>query len=152
MSCYVTFGGYRNRKRITRAAIEWFIQHRKLNRFNTFIHVIDKRLWPEDDGACITVGAPSKPRYFEIEMENRLDNKEQYLTTLFHELIHFEQRVRGTHQVKWDARLCRGVNKWKGQVVPPETAYMDEPWEVEAYGSERGLYVAYREYEANLKD
>ena len=152
MSCYVTFGGYRNRKRITRAAIEWFIQHRKLNRFNTFIHVIDKRLWPEDDGACITVGAQSKPRYFEIEMENRLDNKEQYLTTLFHELIHFEQRVRGTHQVKWDARLCRGVNKWKGQVVPPETAYMDEPWEVEAYGSERGLYVAYREYEANLKD
>ena len=152
MSCYVTFGGYRNRKRITRAAIEWFIQHRKLNRFNTFIHVIDKRLWPEDDGACITVGVQSKPRYFEIEMENRLDNKEQYLTTLFHELIHFEQRVRGTHQVKWDARLCRGVNKWKGQVVPPETAYMDEPWEVEAYGSERGLYVAYREYEANLKD
>ena len=49
MSCYVTFGGYRNRKRITRNAIEWFIQHRKLNRFNTFIHVVDKRLWPEDD-------------------------------------------------------------------------------------------------------
>ena len=70
MSCYVTFGGYRNRKRITRAAIEWFIQHRKLNRFNTFIHVIDKRLWPEDDGACITVGVQSNPRYFEMEMNN----------------------------------------------------------------------------------
>ena len=152
MSCYVTFGGYRNRKRITRAAIEWFIQHRKLNRFNTFIHVIDKRLWPEDDGACIAVGTQSRPRFFEIEKENRLDNKEQYLTTLFHELIHFEQRVRGTHQVKWDARLCRGVNKWKGQVVPPETAYIDEPLEVEAYGMETQLYTAYREYETNLKN
>ena len=52
MSCYLTFGGYRNRKRIARNAVEWFIQHRKLNRFNTFIHVVDKRLWPEDDGAC----------------------------------------------------------------------------------------------------
>ena len=152
MSCYVTFGGYRNRKRITRNAIEWFIQHRKLNRFNTFIHVIDKRLWPEDDGACIAVGTQSRPRYFEIEMENRLDNKEEYLTTLFHELVHFEQRVRGTHQVRYDARLCRSINKWKGQVVPPDTAYMDEPWEVEAYGMEKQLYTAYREYEANLKD
>ena len=85
-------------------------------------------------------------------MENRLDNKEQYLTTLFHELVHFEQRVRGTHQVRYDTRLCRGVNKWKGQVVPPETAYMDEPWEVEAYGMEKQLYTAYREYETNLKN
>ena len=109
-------------------------------------------MWPNDDGACIAVGAQSKPRYFEIEMENRLDNKEQYLTTLFHELVHFEQRVRGTHQVRYDARLCRSVNKWHGKVVSPETAYMDEPWEVEAYGSERGLYVAYREYEAKLKN
>ena len=152
MSCFVTFGGYRNRKRITRAAIEWFIQHRKLNRFNTFIHVIDKRLWPEDDGACIAVGTQSRPRYFEIEMENRLDNKEQYLTTLFHELVHFEQRVRGTHQVRYDTRLCRSVNKWHGQVVPPETAYMDEPWEVEAYATEKELYNSYREYEAKLKN
>ena len=39
-----------------------------------------------------------------------------------------------------------------GQVVPPETAYMDEPWEIEAYGTEKELYTAYREYEANLKD
>ena len=152
MSCYVTFGGYRNRKRIARNAVEWFLQHRKLNRFNTFIHIVDKRLWPEDDGACIAIDSMSRPRYFEIEIENRLDNKEQYLTTLFHELIHVEQRLRNTHSVTYDARLCRSVNKWHGDVVSPDTAYMDEPWEVEAYGSERGLYVAYREYEAKLKN
>jgi hypothetical protein len=152
MSCYVTFGGYRNRKRIARDAIEWFLQHRKLNRFNTFIHIVDKRLWPQDDGACIAIDSMSRPRYFEIEIENRLDNKEQYLTTLFHELIHVEQRLRNTHSVTYDARLCRSVNKWHGDVVPPETAYMDEPWEVEAYGLEGQLYKEYREYEAKLKN
>ena len=152
MSCYVTFGGYRNRKRIARNAIEWFIQHRKLYRFNTFIHIVDKRLWPQDDGACIAIDSMSRPRYFEIEIENRLDNKEQYLTTLFHELIHVEQRLRNTHSVTYDARLCRSVNKWHGDVVPPETAYMDEPWEVEAYGLEGQLYKEYREYEAKLKN
>jgi hypothetical protein len=152
MSCYVTFGGYRNRKRIARDAVEWFLQHRKLNRFNTFIHIVDKRLWPQDDGACIAIDSMSRPRYFEIEIENRLDNKEQYLTTLFHELIHVEQRLRNTHSVTYDARLCRSVNKWHGDVVPPETAYMDEPWEVEAYGLEGQLYKEYREYEAKLKN
>ena len=152
MSCYVTFGGYRNRKRIARNAVEWFLQHRKLNRFNTFIHIVVKRLWPEDDGACIAIDSMSRPRYFEIEIENRLDNKEQYLTTLFHELIHVEQRLRNTHSVTYDARLCRSVNKWHGDVVPPETAYMDEPWEIEAYGTEGELYNSYRKYEANLKD
>ena len=152
MSCYITFGGYRNRKRLTKSVIEWFVADRKLNRFNTFIHIVDKRLWPEDDGACIAIDSMSRPRYFEIEIENRLDNKEQYLTTLFHELIHVEQRLRNTHSVTYDARLCRSVNKWHGDVVPPETAYMDEPWEIEAYGLEGQLYKEYRKYEAKLKN
>ena len=152
MSSHITFGGYRNRKRIARHAVEWFMEHRKLNRFNTFIHIVDKRLWPQDDGACIAIDSMSRPRYFEIEIENRLDNKEQYLTTLFHELIHVEQRLRNTHSVTYDARLCRSVNKWHGDVVPPETAYMDEPWEVEAYGLEGQLYKEYRKYEAKLKN
>ena len=75
MSCYITFGGYRNRKRLTKSVIEWFVASRKLNRFNTFVHIVDKRLWPEDDGACIAIDRQSNPRFFEIEMENSLDNK-----------------------------------------------------------------------------
>ena len=149
MSAHVTFGGYRNRKRIARPAIQWFLQHRKLNRFNTFIHVVDRRM--EDDGACVSIDGHWRPRYFEVEMDNRLNPKD-YLSTLFHELVHVEQRLRGTHKMRYDARLCRTVNKWKGKVVPPETAYMDEPWEVEAYGMETQLYAAYREYETNLKN
>ena len=96
---------------------------------------------PEDDGACITIDGGKRPRYFEIEMENRLDNEEQYLTTLFHELIHVEQRLRGTHQIQYCTRTSRTVNKWHGDVVSPETKYMDEPWEIEAYSMEKQLIL-----------
>ncbi len=150
MSCYVTFGGYSNRKRITRIAIEWFTKHRKLSRFNFYLHIIDRRLWPEDDGTCVSIDQLSRPRYFEIEMENRLDNKEQYLTTLFHELTHVEQRLRGDHKQRFAHRHTDRVfieNKWKGDVVPKDTEYMDEPWEIEAYAREKVLYKEYREYQ-----
>ena len=150
MSCYVTFGGYSNRKRITRTAVDWFIKHRKLSRFNTYLHIIDRRLWPEDDGTCVSIDQLSRPRYFEIEMENRLDNKEQYLTTLFHELTHVEQRLRADQTQRLAHRHTNKVfidKKLKGDVVPKDTAYMDEPWEIEAYKQEKILYKAYREYQ-----
>jgi len=151
MSCYVTFGGYGNRKRIARAAIQWFFQHRKLNRFNSFVHIIDKRLWHQgNDGTCMSIDDLSRPRYFEIEIENRLDNKEQYLTTLFHELRHVEQRLRGDHKQRFSCHARKVVNKWKGESVPPETEYMDEPWEIDAYKMENVFFKEYKQYQGTV--
>ncbi len=150
MSCYVTFGGYRNRKRIARAAIEWFFKHRKLNRFNTFVHIVDKRLWHQgNDGTCLSIDELSRPRYFEIELENRLDNKEQYLTTLFHELRHVEQRLRGTHVERFSTRHSRVVNKWKGEMVPAVTEFMVLPWEIDAYKMESVFFKEYQDAKLN---
>ena len=150
MSCYITFGGYRNRKRLTKSVIEWFVADRKLNRFNTFVHIIDKRLWHQgNDGTCLSIDELSRPRYFEIEIENRLDNKEQYLTTLFHELRHVEQRLRGTHVQRFSSRHSKVVNKWKGVPVPPETEYMDEPWEIDAYKMESVFFKEYQDAKLN---
>ena len=150
MSCYITFGGYRNRKRLTKSVIEWFVADRKLNRFNTFVHIVDKRLWHQgNDGTCLSIDELSRPRYFEIELENRLDNKEQYLTTLFHELRHVEQRLRGTHVQRFSTRHSRVVNKWKGEMVPPETEYMDEPWEIDAYKMESVFFKEYQDAKLN---
>ena len=150
MSCYVTFGGYRNRKRIARAAIERFFKHRKLNRFNTFVHIVDKRVWHQgNDGTCLSIDELSRPRYFEIEIENRLDNKEQYLTTLFHELRHVEQRLRGTHVQRFSSRHSKVVNKWKGVPEPPETEYIDEPWEIDAYKMESVFFKEYQDAKLN---
>ena len=75
MSCYITFGGYRNRKRLAKSVIEWFVADRKLNRFNTFIHIIDRNLKREGMYGCIhSIDQLSRPRFFEIEMDNQQDN------------------------------------------------------------------------------
>ena len=75
MSCYITFGGYRNRKRLTRSVIEWFIHNRKLSRFQTFVHVIDRNLKREGMYGCIhSIDQLSRPRFFEIEMDNQQDD------------------------------------------------------------------------------
>ena len=90
MSSHITFGGYRNRKRIARHAVEWFMEHRKLNRFNTFIHIIDRRTWHEKaDGFCNSIDQLSRPRYFEIELDNRMNN-EHYLSILSLSLLLIE--------------------------------------------------------------
>ena len=96
MSHLLTFSGYRNRKRLVRDAIQWFIDKRNLSRFAFWININDHRIWGEGmDGACTTTSPPSMPREFEIELENRLDEK-QYLITLFHELMHVDP-VSYTH-------------------------------------------------------
>ena len=100
-------------------------------------------------GFLLSIDELSRPRYFEIEIENRLDNKEQYLTTLFHELRHVEQRLRGTHVQRFSSRHSKVVNKWKGVPVPPETEYMDEPWEIDAYKMESGFFKEYQDAKLN---
>ena len=140
MSCHVTFSGYRNRKRIVRDAIEWFTKHRNLNRLSFHIEVKDRRCWHEHmDGACTTTSSLSFPREFLVELDNRLDAK-QYLVTLFHELMHVEQRLRNRHQQRFAPKF---MNKWMGDVISSETSYEDEPWEVEAFGMQEKLYQEY---------
>ena len=91
------------------------------------------------DGACTTTSSLSFPREFLIELDNRLDHK-QYLITLFHELMHVEQRLRNRHQQRF---MPKFTNKWMGEVVPQDTSYRDEPWEVEAFAMQEELCNAY---------
>lgn len=46
--------------------------------------------------------------------------------TVFHEMIHVDQYVKG--------RLVRskGMAYWNGELVPESVAYLDRPWEQEA--------------------
>ena len=78
---------------------------------------------------------------FEIEMDNTLEDGE-YITTLFHELTHMEQRLRKKHQyrVSW-----KDYSKWKGKKINDDIAYDLLPWEIEANEQEKKLtdeYVA----------
>ena len=141
MSASISFRGYKQRRKLARSVVEWFFNHRKLNRFNVFLDIIDRRCRSTDaiNGSCSTVDCMSRPRWFDIEMDNTQSDSD-YITTLIHELVHVEQRLRGRHQhrVAWT-----DYSKWEGSVVSDDTPYRQQPWEIEAYRLEDKLYRMY---------
>ena len=141
MSASISFRGYKQRRKLARSVVEWFFNHRKLNRFNVFLDIIDRRCRSTDsiNGSCSTVDCMSRPRWFDIEMDNT-QSESDYVATLIHELVHVEQRLRGRHQhrVAWT-----DYSKWEGSVVSDDTPYRQQPWEIEAYRLEDKLYRMY---------
>jgi hypothetical protein len=74
-----------------------------------------------------------KPREFEIELHPGI-GAHDILKTLAHEMVHIKQYVYG----ETNERLTR----WKGQRVDSDTVdYWVQPWEIEAFGRETGLYT-----------
>ena len=141
MSYSLSFVGYNQRRKLTRSVIQWFIQQRSLGRFKFFLDINDRRCRSVDgnSGTCSTLDSISNPRMFEIEIDNTQDEKE-YVSTLFHELIHVEQRLRGYHQHRYSwTDYC----KWKGEVVTDDVPYKDQPWEKEARKWEKRLTRMY---------
>jgi len=141
MSYSLSFVGYHQRRKLTRNVVNWFINHQKLNRFNIFLDINDRRCRNVDgnNGTCGILDDLHRPREFEIEMDNMQDDDE-YISTLLHELTHVEQRVRGKHQyrVGW-----KDYSKWKGKRIEDNIPYDLLPWEIEAYEQEKKLTCEY---------
>ena len=141
MSYSLSFVGYNQRRKLTRNVVDWFINRQKLTRFNIFIDINDRRCRNTEgnNGTCSTLDGLARPRMFEIEMDNTLDDAE-YTTTLFHELTHMEQRLRCKHQyrVGW-----KDYSKWKGKKVNEDIPYALLPWEIEANQQEEKLTTEY---------
>ena len=93
-------------------------------------------------GYCEIDEIDDRPRSFIISIEKTL-NKKQMLTALAHEMVHVKQYARGNlkdyvkspHKSKWNDEIldCNSIDYW------------DYPWEIEAYGREKGLYVRFME-------
>jgi hypothetical protein len=82
-------------------------------------------------------------RKFTISLSPKL-SKKNILTALAHEMVHLKQYARG--ELK-DFVRAKGV-KWKGKIYDEEKLdYWDHPWEIEAYGRERGLYIRYMQFQ-----
>lgn len=70
-------------------------------------------------------------------------NKRSMLMALAHEMVHLKQYAKGELKDYVKANKC----KWMGeQYNSDELDYWDHPWEIEAYGRERGLYVKFKEH------
>ena len=86
----------------------------------------------------------------EIEIATHIQGErledETMMINLAHEMVHAKQLITGElvdHGIQLttagDAQTLVKVTEWKGQNMT-NVAYDDQPWEIEAYAKERGLY------------
>lgn len=84
--------------------------------------------------ASVTEFSPSnKARQFEIELHPGIGAKE-ILKTLAHEMVHVKQYATGDINING--------TRWKGSKVDAPD-YWTEPWEIEAYGMQPGLFTKF---------
>lgn len=90
-------------------------------------------------GDCIWEDDNHRPRFFTVRLSyDGADKFGSLLTILGHEMVHVKQYARG--QLK-DMHRYTGT-KWMGKNYNcHKMSYWDYPWEIEAYGMERGLYT-----------
>ena len=91
------------------------------------------------EGYCSPADAERSSRNFEILMKPGMA-RHKALKVLAHEMVHVKQYVRGelsngSSTAKWQGKTYRLTNSLE--------AYLNWPWEIEAFGREQGLYVIY---------
>ena len=92
-------------------------------------------------GFCDWNDTNIRSRDFTISIHPKLSKKDTLLA-IAHEMTHVKQYAKG--ELRDYMRLNR--IKWKGKVYDTDDIdYWDTPWEIEAHGRERGLYVQFLE-------
>ena len=127
--------GYAYSHRHCCALVIWFCE-KYLPRHKIEIEITHRGLVREGfHGLCSVRDCDWRPRSFLIEIHNRL-SKEDYMKTLFHEMQHILQHIRG------DLRDKRGIRCWKG-IDCSDLDYKEMPWETDAHQRELELYQEY---------
>lgn len=133
---FLEITGYKTPTRRCKGAVEWFIG-KHLPRHKLEIIVNHRGLLREGVyGWCSVLDCDARPRSFLLEIHNCLD-ADSYLRTLFHELVHVHQHVRGDLRDKGPLRLWKGIDC-------SELDYDDLPWELEAHAMEDSLFDEYQ--------
>ena len=96
--------------------------------------------------------SPYRPRHFRVIIDHHRLEKDHYggtrevtewahevLKTLAHELVHVKQYVMGELSMRKEGLCYRGVH----HTVDTLTEYFELPYEIEAYGREKGLLVSF---------
>jgi len=95
---------------------------------------------------------PYRPRHFRVIIDHHRLETDNYgrkrdvtewahevLKTLAHELVHVKQYVMGELSMRREGLCYRGVH----YDVKTLTEYFELPYEIEAYGREKGLLIAF---------
>lgn len=132
---YLETTGYKYSRKRCEDIVMWFVA-KYLPRHKIDIRINHRGLKRECVlGWCSVIDSNSRPRDFEIELQNGMDIC-SYAETLLHELWHVYQHVKGNLKDK------RGKRLWKG-IDHTDTDYSDQPWEIEALQMESKLLKEY---------
>ena len=127
--------GYGYSKRLCEDVVSWFVS-KHLPRHKLEIEVLHRGMKRENAyGYCDVAGETYKPRCFLIELDTHLD-KETYIKTLIHEMIHVLQFCKGELKLKASKRY------YKGECME-DLEYWEQPHEIAARHREGILYQEY---------
>ena len=122
---------------IAEYAIDMLLPRLK-NKVNIHIHLIANLKSKESlAGDCIWEDSSCRPREFTIRVDSSQSRQDML------EMVHVKQYARG--ELK-DLARSNKYCKWKGtEINTTRINYYDLPWEIEAHGRERGLFVRWFE-------
>tara|TARA_Y100000033_G_scaffold38551_1_gene37841 strand:- start:254 stop:730 length:477 start_codon:yes stop_codon:yes gene_type:complete len=129
---FITHSGYGYSKILCEDITSWFLNN-FFPRHKIDVEIVHRDLKEEQvRGYCDVVGCSYRPRDFLIELDTYM-TKELYIKTLFHELTHLAQWIRGSLRHRY-GKLCyckTPVENWE---------YWYQPHEIEAREEEDRLY------------
>jgi hypothetical protein len=128
---------------LCKEAVKWYGKHLLNDKLyhNIEIHLkFENNLLKENYlGYCDWNDSPYRAKEYTIAIDSNL-GKRNTLMVLAHEMVHVKQYATG------EMRDYLKVNrvKWMGSIINDgEMNYWDQPWEIEAYGREKGLYYRF---------
>ena len=129
---FITHSGYGYSQELCENVTSWFLNN-FFPRHKIDVEIVHRDLKEENvRGYCDVVGCGYRPRNFQIELDTYM-TKELYIKTLFHELTHLAQWIRGSLRHRY-GKLCyckTPVENWD---------YWYQPHEIEAREEEERLY------------
>jgi len=129
---FITHSGYGYSQELCENVTSWFLNN-FFPRHKIDVEIVHRDLKEEQvRGYCDVVGCGYRPRDFLIELDTYM-TKELYIKTLFHELTHLAQWIRGSLRHRY-GKLCyckTPVENWD---------YWYQPHEIEAREEEERLY------------
>lgn len=98
---------------------------------------------------CSYLDGPTRPRTFEIEIDKSLSIISMLLC-IFHEMVHVKQYAKNElYDSSRDCKKFKWLNKWYNE---DKINYFDQPWEIEAHGREKGLFLRWLAFTDLLTD
>lgn len=98
---------------------------------------------------CSYTDGPVRPRVFLIEIDKSLSLLSMLLC-IFHEMVHVKQYAKNE---LYDSPRNEKTFKWQGKWYNEDKLnYFDQPWEIEAHGREKGLFLRWLVFTELLTD